>query len=614
LSAGAVGTANVTDNAITYAKIQKVTAGKLLGRYSAAPATGDIQELTLGSGLSLDVGTGTITASFSPAIALTGPITGTYSVGTIPTTIADGVVGLNHLANLSPGTLIGRRSGGSASTPEAITLHSSLSMSVGGALSVTNPVTGSNTGDVTLGTANGLSLAGQALSMALATGSVVGTVSLAAQTFAGQKTFSNGILTNTIGAADASTVAFTANVADTGATTAFRFDVSPKLTVAGGKLFDVRNGTSGSLFNIDANNTATFLGPVLSSNMAFSELTAGQLAGRGSAAGPGGAQAISIGAGLTMSGTTLSATNTGTVTAVSVATANGVSGTSSGGATPALTISLGAITPSSVAATGTVSGSNIAATATLTAGASVSGTHSGTSSGSNTGDQAIALTGPITGTWSAGSIATTIAANAVTTTHITDANVTYAKIQNVNVSKVLGRASGGGVGPPEELNVTNGLTVNGNTLELAALTAGRLLGRNTGSAGQPQEVSLAGGLTLNGSAVLSLGTITPVGISFGTIHTPTASTNNTATVNYHKGTATIVAGESQFVLTNSLVTANSFVSVMFESPPCDVNTFAPVSYSVRPDAGSFSISFSNNTDGVSDPSAGNLTFRFFVIE
>jgi hypothetical protein len=35
----------------------------------------------------------------------------------------------------------------------------------------------------------------------------------------------------------------------------------------------------------------------------------------------------------------------GTVTAVSVVTANGVSGTSSGGATPALTIALGAITP-----------------------------------------------------------------------------------------------------------------------------------------------------------------------------------------------------------------------------------------------------------------------------
>src|SRR5665213_3085589 len=38
----------------------------------------------------------------------------------------------------------------------------------------------------------------------------------------------------------------------------------------------------------------------------------------------------------------------GTVTAVSIATANGVSGTSSGGPTPALTITLGNITPTTV--------------------------------------------------------------------------------------------------------------------------------------------------------------------------------------------------------------------------------------------------------------------------
>jgi hypothetical protein len=60
-------------------------------------------------------------------------------------------------------------------------------------------------------------------------------------------------------------------------------------------------------------------------------------------------------------------TGSGTVTAVSIATANGFSGSSSGGATPALTIVAGAITPSSVAASGTVTGSNL--------------------SGSNTGDQ-----------------------------------------------------------------------------------------------------------------------------------------------------------------------------------------------------------------------------------
>ncbi len=50
---------------------------------------------------------------------------------------------------------------------------------------------------------------------------------------------------------------------------------------------------------------------------------------------------------------------TGTVTSIAVTTANGVSGTSSGGSTPSLTISLGAITPSSVASTGGVSGTTL---------------------------------------------------------------------------------------------------------------------------------------------------------------------------------------------------------------------------------------------------------------
>jgi hypothetical protein len=83
----------------------------------------------------------------------------------------------------------------------------------------------------------------------------------------------------------------------------------------------------------------------------------------------------------------------GTVTSVSVVTANGVSGTvATPTTTPAITLVLGAITPSSVAATGTVTGSNL--------------------SGTNTGNQTITLTGPITGSGT-GSIATTIATSAV---------------------------------------------------------------------------------------------------------------------------------------------------------------------------------------------------------
>ena len=87
------------------------------------------------------------------------------------------------------------------------------------------------------------------------------------------------------------------------------------------------------------------------------------------------------------------AAGTGTVTSVSVVTANGISGTVSNSTiSPAITLSLGAITPTSVAATGTLSGSNF----------------SGSSSGTNTGDQTITLTGDVTGSGT-GSFATTLA-------------------------------------------------------------------------------------------------------------------------------------------------------------------------------------------------------------
>src|SRR3989338_1793428 len=79
---------------------------------------------------------------------------------------------------------------------------------------------------------------------------------------------------------------------------------------------------------------------------------------------------------------------TGTVTYVSVVTANGVSGSvATSTTTPAITLTLGAITPTTVAATGTVTGSNL--------------------SGTNTGDQTISLTGDVTGSGT-GSFAPTL--------------------------------------------------------------------------------------------------------------------------------------------------------------------------------------------------------------
>jgi len=130
---------------------------------------------------------------------------------------------------------------------------------------------------------------------------------------------------------------------------------------------------------------------------------------------------------------------TGTVTSVSVVSANGVSGTVvNPTSTPAITLALGAITPTSVTATGQVrGGTGVFDTSTTITGsanfgnntvfvygtnaaanhrsalglgslATQSGTFSGTSSGTNTGDQTITLTGDVTGSGT-GSFATALA-------------------------------------------------------------------------------------------------------------------------------------------------------------------------------------------------------------
>lgn len=102
-------------------------------------------------------------------------------------------------------------------------------------------------------------------------------------------------------------------------------------------------------------------------------------------------QAGNSGKVLSTNGSTTSwaAAGVGSVTSVSVTTANGVSGTvATSTTTPAISLTLGAITPSSVAATGTVTGTNL--------------------SGSNTGDQTISITGDVTASGSTGALTATV--------------------------------------------------------------------------------------------------------------------------------------------------------------------------------------------------------------
>lgn len=83
--------------------------------------------------------------------------------------------------------------------------------------------------------------------------------------------------------------------------------------------------------------------------------------------------------------------------------------------------------------------------------------------------QRAALTGDVTA--SAGSNATTIANDAVTTAKIINDAVTYAKIQNVsNASRLLGRGSNSGSGDAQEITIGTGLSMSNTTLSSANIS------------------------------------------------------------------------------------------------------------------------------------------------
>jgi hypothetical protein len=79
-----------------------------------------------------------------------------------------------------------------------------------------------------------------------------------------------------------------------------------------------------------------------------------------------------------------------------------------------------------------------------------------------TSNQTITLSGDVTGS-GATSIVTTIAANAVTTSKIANTAVTFAKFQNINTNRLLGRSSAGS-GSVEEISIGSGLSLSGGTL------------------------------------------------------------------------------------------------------------------------------------------------------
>lgn len=208
--------------------------------------------------------------------------------------------------------------------------------------------------------------------------------------------------------------------------------------------------------------------------------------------------------------TQLNAKGSGTVTAVSVASANGFAGSSSGGATPALTIST-SITGVLLGNGTAISASNVTNDAQTKAaivpntapssGQILVGNAGGTAYApvSSSGDVTIASTG-----------AMTIANNAVTTAKINNAAVTYAKIQNVAAVSLLGNPTGSPASPSE---ITLGLGLNFSGTTLVSTGSG---GTVTSVSGTTNRITSTGGATpvidisasyVGQSSITTLGTI-----------------------------------------------------------------------------------------------------------
>ena len=203
---------------------------------------------------------------------------------------------------------------------------------------------------------------------------------------------------------------------------------------------------------------------------------------------------ITLGGDFVTSGNKLTLTSTSSTTNVTLPV-SGTLATLAG--TEALTNkTINGLTPTSAATGFTIAGGTVSKILTVSNTADISGTNTGdislagenyltmtgqavtvgavNLSGTNaTGTLAAArfpaLTGDITTT--AGTIATSISTNAVTTNKIANANVTFAKIQNISAKKLIGNKAATS-GAPGEIEIGTGLNLDESTGVLTAVSSG----------------------------------------------------------------------------------------------------------------------------------------------
>jgi len=212
---------------------------------------------------------------------------------------------------------------------------------------------------------------------------------------------------------------------------------------------DITVSGTGTVFTID-NSAVTY------AKMQNVSATSKLLGRNSTTTGP--PEEITLGSGLTMTGSTLSASGGGSGDVVGPASATD-------NAIARFDLTTGKLIQNSAATIADTTGditagkyNGVTISGSSTPSIAVTGTT--TVSGANTGDQTITLTSDVTGSGT-GSFATTIASGAVT----------YTKMQNVSAaSKLLGRGSAAGAGSPQEITIGAGLTMSGTTLTASGAT------------------------------------------------------------------------------------------------------------------------------------------------
>jgi hypothetical protein len=298
-----------------------------------------LNPLTPGAGIGVTNGVGAITVAntgvlswaggstgLTPSGATTGAVTlagtlgagyggtglSTYAIGDL--LYASGATALSRLADVATGNAL--ISGGVATAPSwgkiGLTTHVSgiLPIANGG----TNGTATATAGAIAYGTGSAYAFTAAGTLGQVLTSAAAGTPTWTTPT------------TGTVTAVSVVSANGLAGTSSGGATPALTLSTTVTGVIKG-------NGTA-----LSAATAATdYVAPSAYASVNGLTMATARLLGR-TTASTGAAEEISVAGGLTLSGGTLTGTS-GTVTAVSVVSANGLAGSSSGGATPALTLS-----------------------------------------------------------------------------------------------------------------------------------------------------------------------------------------------------------------------------------------------------------------------------------